>query len=673
MTDEEFEEFYGTNGRFLHRQNIGMLTGHASNGVFIVDVDLQKGEMPRLWYEALVQANGGEFITPTQRTGGGGLQLLFRAPHNQIPSTNKFSDISVDIRGVGGFAMLPPSRHDSGNFYEWLHGKEPWSVQIMDAPQFLLDEIQRLHGRFGGSSSSGTRSKTAAPAYVRNIAGDIVNGREEYARNLVWGIVVTAYRNNPDRNAVPAEAFDWACSVYFSKVKTRHTIPGENEDLLESEDRGISMLRRKWQYALKQWDGKAARDAANPPPDKARHLQLVQPSQPAPPNVDPETGEVIPQDPAHYESLSATEIDALADPVWLIDDMIIEKSFGFIYGRPGSGKSFLALSIALAISTGLKEWFGRKIHRNGPVIYISSEGTGDIKFRLRAWKNHYGVSLDNSQFRLIRQSINFMSAADIQKLVDTIEHTAQTIGHPSMVIVDTVSRVLPGAEENLQKDMTLFIGACDRIRELFGCTVLGVHHTNKEGAEMRGSTTLMAAGDSVFFVDREEGAPGGMIHAKKVKSARDGWMMPFGLKEMPMGDLKGTSSLVATATDSAPPVASQEASEGWPPKATQWAILDAMQAAWAAKNPWSSKERSRTEGRYAIAIMHARFGVSGKAADSMLNWWLDHGMVAYEMCDKKTKAMGIHPTNQSRMKAAETGGEASGDFSAKAKTDEKNP
>ena len=54
------------------------------------------------------------------------------------------------------------------------------------------------------------------------------------------------------------------------------------------------------------------------------------------------------------------------------------------------------------------------------------------------------------------------------KLLATVQAIADEVGPIAAVFVDTVSRVLPGAEENLQKDMTLFVKACDAVRERFG-------------------------------------------------------------------------------------------------------------------------------------------------------------------------------------------------------------
>jgi hypothetical protein len=129
-------------------------------------------------------------------------------------------------------------------------------------------------------------------------------------------------------------------------------------------------------------------------------------------------------------------------------------------------------------------------------------------------------------FLMIERTINFMSEEDITRLVRTLR-TVQA-GAPALIVVDTVSRALPGADENLQKDMTLFIRACDVVRDVFGCAVLGVHHAGKNG-DMRGSTVLRGAGDFVFGLTRKEGATVGQLACEKQKDGPDGWKEPYRL------------------------------------------------------------------------------------------------------------------------------------------------
>ena len=89
--------------------------------------------------------------------------------------------------------------------------------------------------------------------------------------------------------------------------------------------------------------------------------------------------------------------------------------------------------------------------------------------RIRAWSQHHKVKVEDAPFHLIRQSMSFMRGDDVGRLVATVAAIEEKAGPIAAVVVDTVSRVLPGAEENLQKDMTLFVEACVRVISSLSC------------------------------------------------------------------------------------------------------------------------------------------------------------------------------------------------------------
>jgi hypothetical protein len=96
--------------------SIGMPTGTAT-GVFVLDVDLPDGPAS---LEALEAKHGKLPPTLTQKTGGGGRQYFFTYPEGRKVknSTSKIGP-GLDIRGEGGYVILPPSGHESGGQYEW--------------------------------------------------------------------------------------------------------------------------------------------------------------------------------------------------------------------------------------------------------------------------------------------------------------------------------------------------------------------------------------------------------------------------------------------------------------------------------------------------------------------------------------------------------------------------
>lgn len=96
--------------------NIGIATG--ASGLVVVDLDGKEGIAA--W--ALGKANnpGMNDDTLTSLTGGGGIHLIFLAPESTIIG-NSASKLAphIDIRGMGGYIIAPPSVHPSGKKYQW--------------------------------------------------------------------------------------------------------------------------------------------------------------------------------------------------------------------------------------------------------------------------------------------------------------------------------------------------------------------------------------------------------------------------------------------------------------------------------------------------------------------------------------------------------------------------
>jgi len=630
--DQTFDGWFGGGGEFRSRPNLGIITGNASGGVFVLDIDCHNHPKAKTWLEDLIDLrNGGiPLFAPTQRTGGGGLQLLFKAPQGWVPPTSKTS-MGVDIRGQGGFAMLPPSRHESGQSYEWLKGYEPWTIEIPEAPEWLIEAIDELLSQFAKVERG---ERTDSPATATDSFGQIVDGREDYMTRLIWARVVHLYRVSPFISDADAEReMREAFTKYDQSVKSRLFEPGTpNHILLEREGRGASLFFQKWNIAMGQWTDRVKEAAAVPAPEKKSELVAKE--------ATGDGGALTLTQPGVdlYETLSIRNIKALPDTKYLVEGIVSENSLLLIFGPPGCGKTFINLGMGLSIAAGLPEWWGRKINKHGPVVMLSSEGVSDLKLRIMAWEKETGISVDDIPFYLIRQTINFMSGADIDKLMRTVQDITDRLGEPPVLItVDTISRVLPGADENLQKDMTLFISACDRVKEVFGSTVSGVHHTSRNG-NLRGSTVFDGAADAILSITREEGSDIGEMTAKKIKSAPDGWKQSFRLKKVEIGDIKGSTSLYA---EPAAEDAAGDNKPSWPSKLVCQQILDAMGEAWMAKRPWSNHYHAKRDGRYAAALIANRWGIDQGLADRMLGVWLMNEVVEVSVADHKTKARGL--------------------------------
>lgn len=100
-----------------------MATGSRS-GVVVVDVDFDKGGFETL--TALIYQHEEWPVTPAVRTGGGGLHFFFRHPEGaeiRNDAGKKFGP-GIDVRGEGGYVLLPPSTHATRRVYEWEGGED---------------------------------------------------------------------------------------------------------------------------------------------------------------------------------------------------------------------------------------------------------------------------------------------------------------------------------------------------------------------------------------------------------------------------------------------------------------------------------------------------------------------------------------------------------------------
>ena len=117
-------------------RGIGLTCG-PNSGVWTLDVDPRARGISAL--AELEDEYGALPTTWESRTGSGGRHLIFAWPEDrEIRNSAGHVGPGLDVRGVGGFVVLPPSRHASGEAYAWIH---PPSTRLASAPAWLLDLV----------------------------------------------------------------------------------------------------------------------------------------------------------------------------------------------------------------------------------------------------------------------------------------------------------------------------------------------------------------------------------------------------------------------------------------------------------------------------------------------------------------------------------------------------
>ena len=126
--------------------NIGMPTGSVSGIVVIdIDVDEERDEDGQRTLYAWEKEHGELAETLTAITGRGGMHMFYHVSMESIDSTADNTEdkrVGIDIRGDGGYVVLPPSIHPNGNGYEWQDW--PWDVEIADADDNVIEFIKHV-------------------------------------------------------------------------------------------------------------------------------------------------------------------------------------------------------------------------------------------------------------------------------------------------------------------------------------------------------------------------------------------------------------------------------------------------------------------------------------------------------------------------------------------------
>jgi putative DNA primase/helicase len=90
---------------------IGCATGRSNLAVFDLD-----GPIGLATFQVLLQSTEWP-PTPRSKTARG-WHVFFCAPEGGVPSSSN-PESKLDVRGTGGFVILPPSPHVSGHVYNW--------------------------------------------------------------------------------------------------------------------------------------------------------------------------------------------------------------------------------------------------------------------------------------------------------------------------------------------------------------------------------------------------------------------------------------------------------------------------------------------------------------------------------------------------------------------------
>lgn len=349
----------------------------------------------------------------------------------------------------------------------------------------------------------------------------VTDGREAYMRDTILAVLIEWIGQN---GATPTEQelFDAAWPQYSAHVDFSR--PGRGQD----------EMARKIQSTLRRFERGQLRGL----PDMDAVLARYQQKQKAEakgvkPGVMPVVSSPIDskQPGGRFQWLTNQNgLQPVLNGNWLIKHVLPAEGLGVIFGRPGSGKTFSVMDIAMHVAAGVS-WRGKKV-RQAAVSYVSPEAGRLGVNRVIGWSRHHGIAWPEG-FRLSPATINLCSdSTDAEALIQDIKTNQPNC---RLVVIDTLNRAMAGGDENSGEDMGRFVALCDHISKKLNAFVLVVHHSGKDAAKgSRGHSSLLGAVSLELEVTKEQGQPG-TIKVTKMRDGEDGAEYGFDIDSVPLG------------------------------------------------------------------------------------------------------------------------------------------
>lgn len=238
---------------------------------------------------------------------------------------------------------------------------------------------------------------------------------------------------------------------------------------------------------------------------------------------------------ARFEPVHGKDWANRPPPEWLVKGVLPQQDLAMMRGAPGTGKSFLALDMAMAIA-GERDWNGRDT-KHGAVAWIAAEAAGSMRNRLRAYAQGHDVQLAEHDFWVIGETPDLSDAEQVAALM-----AAAGKVNPTLIVVDTLSAASGGANENSGEDMNAILAACRALHRATGALVVLVHHTGKDASKgARGWSGLTGAMHTEIAIETIEGTKARIAKIEKQRDGEAGIQMPFQLVPVSIG-LDGTTS-----------------------------------------------------------------------------------------------------------------------------------
>lgn len=251
----------------------------------------------------------------------------------------------------------------------------------------------------------------------------------------------------------------------------------------------------------------------------------------------------------------ADQMANVKQPEFLVKDLIIKGSCGFIAGLPKGFKSWLGLDLAISVATGSNFLNHFMVTDPGPVLYIQEEDSvvllNNRGNKIASRKERYVLDTVTptptvngvTSKIIVSEPVNLMTAklntyirngftiseedwiVWLEKVLLSRYETVFDAIPYKLIVIDTLGTTLGNVDENKMGEMNAHVfRPLKRISELYKVAIMVVHHMGKGnedrtgGVRMIGSTAGHAWSENSLFLSTKDNTVKMMLESKSIPS-----------------------------------------------------------------------------------------------------------------------------------------------------------
>ena len=491
---------------------IGARMGEESK-LFAVDFDLYKPGAE----EYMQQLSDKGLLNDTQihTTQSGGIHLLYRSD-SEYPNCKPH--IGVEVKGEGGYVIVPPSRgysvQQEGIAYanpelikEFLNAKRESSSSTVDQLKRLVLSGESFHDPL--AQIAARRSAQGWPIErVQREIYDVLEAsaaaKPDHPRHDRWRSVVNDESGELSRIVGSSnEKFN----PHAGSEKVKDVRPSFMEQTASASE---GIFNRKQEA-------------------------------PAEPVAIPYLGE-WPFDDSGY--FSRDERDIFSQK-YVAYPLFAERESVLLAAEPKAGKTAIALKLAMQVANGENLGDEFQVTTARPVLYFTLEGARAVELRIRAEhlrrKEEGKPDPDRDMLYVVDRPHNFADAgqraANCLKIAAHDNMCRSEFGQElGLVIIDTLTKAMPGGDQNAVESTSELFEMIGMLREAgVNATIVFIHHLAKHGG-VRGSTNIEAEVDVVLGVRKDKKTGLVWMEIWRARSMDEDTAYPFFFESVHLGE-----------------------------------------------------------------------------------------------------------------------------------------